>query len=138
MDSSEMTPTGTSSLANSMADAHAGQNGTILPYWWRRIGRGMMDSLSFPGLILWYVRRMKRISVCCDLLADIQAYTSSILSFLFTNVGKPILITGAQIPLSQSRSDGWDNILDSLVVAGVLDFAGVGVVFNHHVLQGNR
>lgn len=70
--------------------------------------------------------------------ADPQAYTSSILSFLFTNVGKPILITGAQIPLSQSRSDGWDNILDSLVVAGVLDFAGVGVVFNHHVLQGNR
>jgi hypothetical protein len=68
----------------------------------------------------------------------IQAYTSSILSFLFTNIGKPILITGAQIPLSQSRSDGWDNILDSLVVAGVLDFAGVGVVFNHSVLQGNR
>jgi hypothetical protein len=24
------------------------------------------------------------------------------------------------------------------VVAGVLDFAGVGVVFNHSVLQGNR
>ena len=48
------------------------------------------------------------------------------------------MITGAQIPLSQSRSDGWDNILDSLVVAGVLDFAGVGVVFNHSVLQGNR
>jgi len=70
--------------------------------------------------------------------ANAQAYTSSILSFLFTNVGKPILITGAQIPLSQSRSDGWDNILDSLVVAGVLDFAGVGVVFNHSVLQGNR
>jgi hypothetical protein len=23
-------------------------------------------------------------------------------------------------------------------VAGVLDFAGVGVVFNHSVLQGNR
>lgn len=70
--------------------------------------------------------------------ANAQAYTSSILSFLFTNVGKPILITGAQIPSSQSRSDGWDNILDSLVVAGVLDFAGVGVVFNHSVLQGNR
>lgn len=69
---------------------------------------------------------------------DTLAYTASILTFLFTNPGKPILVTGAQIPLSQPRSDGWTNLLDSLYVAGVLNFAGVGVVFNHQVLQGSR
>lgn len=69
---------------------------------------------------------------------DTLAYTASILTFLFTHPGKPILITGAQIPLSQPRSDGWTNLLDSLYVAGVLNFAGVGVVFHHTVLQGCR
>ena len=69
---------------------------------------------------------------------DTLAYTASILTFLFTHPGKPILVTGAQIPLSQPRSDGWSNLLDSLYVAGVLNFAGVGVVFNHQVFQGCR
>lgn len=69
---------------------------------------------------------------------DTLAYTASILTFLFTHPGKPILVTGAQIPLSQPRSDGWTNLLDSLYVAGVLNFAGVGVVFHHTVLQGCR
>ncbi|ORX40891.1 putative asparaginase [Kockovaella imperatae] len=69
---------------------------------------------------------------------DTLAYTSSILSFLFTNIGKPILVTGAQIPLSQPRSDGWANLLDSIYVAGVMNFAGIGVVFHHQVFQGNR
>lgn len=64
---------------------------------------------------------------------DTLAYTSSILTFLFTNAGKPIAVTGAQIPLSQPRSDGWENLLDSLVFAGILGWAGVGVVFHNQV-----
>ncbi|KAI9637164.1 putative asparaginase [Dioszegia hungarica] len=69
---------------------------------------------------------------------DTLAYTSSILTFLFTNAGKPIAVTGAQIPLSQPRSDGWENLLDSLVFAGESGWAGVGVVFGHQVLMGCR
>ncbi|ODN75544.1 hypothetical protein L202_06670 [Cryptococcus amylolentus CBS 6039] len=69
---------------------------------------------------------------------DTLAYTAAILSFLFANSGKPIVITGAQIPLSRPRSDGWTNILDSLFVAGVLPYAGVGIVFNHQVFRGTR
>lgn len=70
--------------------------------------------------------------------ASPQAYTASILTFLFTNAGKPIVVTGAQVPLSQPRSDGWTNILDSLFVAGILPYAGVGVVFHHQVFHGAR
>ncbi|GFZ51285.1 LOW QUALITY PROTEIN: hypothetical protein JCM24511_09045 [Saitozyma sp. JCM 24511] len=69
---------------------------------------------------------------------DTLAYTASILTFLFTNAGKPIVVTGAQVPLSQPRSDGWTNILDSLFVAGILPYAGVGVVFHHQVFHGAR
>lgn len=157
MDSSEMTPKGEyhgDSLGGPMLlvmcygkvwflrpslDQADIQNGTTLRNWSKKTGRPTTGSsfylgptlLYVPSLIGGYLGKMRE-------GAKAQAYTSSILSFLFTNIGKPILITGAQIPLSQSRSDGWDNILDSLVVAGVLDFAGVGVVFNHQVLQGNR
>ncbi|WRT70916.1 uncharacterized protein IL334_007915 [Kwoniella shivajii] len=69
---------------------------------------------------------------------DTLAYTAAILSFLFHSAGKPIMVTGAQIPLSRPRSDGWTNLLDSLFVTGTLDLAGVGIVFNHQVLQGAR
>lgn len=69
---------------------------------------------------------------------DTLAYTSSILTFLFAEAGKPIIVTGAQIPLREARSDGWYNLLESLLVAGTLPYAGVGVVFCHTVLQGCR
>ncbi|WVW80665.1 hypothetical protein I302_102651 [Kwoniella bestiolae CBS 10118] len=69
---------------------------------------------------------------------DTLAYTAAILSFLFLDAGKPIIVTGAQIPLSRPRSDGWRNIFDSLFVTGTLDFAGVGIVFNHQLLRGAR
>lgn len=69
---------------------------------------------------------------------DTLAYTSSILSFLFAEAGKPIVVTGAQIPLREPRSDGWYNLLESLLVAGTLPYAGVGVVFYHQFLQGCR
>ncbi|KAK4689658.1 L-asparaginase, partial [Tremellales sp. Uapishka_1] len=69
---------------------------------------------------------------------DTLAYTASILSFLFADAGKPIVVTGAQIPLSQPRSDGWTNILESLLVAGLLPYSGVGIVFHHQVFRGCR
>ncbi|TXT10836.1 hypothetical protein VHUM_02341 [Vanrija humicola] len=69
---------------------------------------------------------------------DTLAYTSSILTFLFAGAGKPIVVTGAQIPLREPRSDGWYNLLESLLVAGTLPFAGVSVVFYHQALQGCR
>jgi lysophospholipase len=69
---------------------------------------------------------------------DTLAYTASVLTFLFVDAGKPITVTGAQIPLREARSDGWYNLLESLIVAGCLPYAGVGVCFNHEVLQGCR
>lgn len=45
---------------------------------------------------------------------DTMAFTSSALSFMFENLCKPIIVTGSQIPLSQLRSDGQVNVLNSL------------------------
>lgn len=45
---------------------------------------------------------------------DTMAYTSSALSYLIQNSPKPIIITGAQKPISMEITDAKTNLLDSL------------------------
>jgi lysophospholipase len=49
---------------------------------------------------------------------DTMAYTASALSFICENLGKPVIVTGSQIPIFEIRSDGRDNFLSSLIIAG--------------------
>ncbi|KIO15311.1 hypothetical protein M407DRAFT_35147 [Tulasnella calospora MUT 4182] len=53
-----------------------------------------------------------------------MGYTSSALSFLLEDLGKTMIITGAQIPLSQPRSDAVDNLLGALTIAGQFRIPG--------------
>lgn len=39
-----------------------------------------------------------------------MAYTASALSFMLENLGKTVIVTGAQIPLSELRNDAVDNV----------------------------
>jgi L-asparaginase len=48
---------------------------------------------------------------------DTMAYTSSALSFLLRGVDKPVILTGAQIPVYQKDSDGIDNFINALEIA---------------------
>lgn len=69
---------------------------------------------------------------------DTMAYTSSALSFMFENLDKPIIVTGSQIPLSQLRSDGQVNVLNSLYIAANYPINEVGLFFNNKLYRGNR
>lgn len=69
---------------------------------------------------------------------DTMAYTSSALSFMFENLNKPIIVTGSQIPLSQLRSDGQVNVLNSLYIAANYPINEVGLYFNNKLYRGNR
>jgi len=69
---------------------------------------------------------------------DTLAYTSSALSFMLENIAKPVIITGAQIPLSELRSDGKENIITSLYLAQSEELHEVCVFFNQKLLRGNR
>lgn len=69
---------------------------------------------------------------------DTMAYTSSALSFMFENLSKPIIVTGSQIPLSQLRSDGQVNVLNSLFIAANYPINEVGLYFNNKLYRGNR
>ncbi len=69
---------------------------------------------------------------------DTMAYTASALSFMLEHLDKTVIITGAQIPLSQVRNDGVDNLLDSLILAGHYDIPEVGLYFRSRLFRGNR
>lgn len=67
-----------------------------------------------------------------------MAYTSSALSYLIQNSPKPIIITGAQKPISMEITDAKTNLLDSLRFAACPDAHGVCIVFNGKVIAGTR
>lgn len=48
---------------------------------------------------------------------DTMAYTSSALAFMLRNLSKPVVFTGAQLPISESRSDARENLITALEIA---------------------
>lgn len=69
---------------------------------------------------------------------DTMAYTASALSFMFENLGKPVIITGSQIPLEALRSDGQTNLLNALYLAAHYPIHEVSLFFNNQLFRGNR
>lgn len=69
---------------------------------------------------------------------DTMAYTSSALSFLLEGLGKPVIITGSQVPLAEVRSDARENLVASLQLAARTDLHEVCVYFSGQVLRGCR
>lgn len=69
---------------------------------------------------------------------DTMAYSASALSFLFENLGKPIIFTGSQIPLTEVRSDAYDNLITSLLIAAESPVPEVCLFVGNRLLRGNR
>ena len=71
---------------------------------------------------------------------DTMAYTASALSFMFKNLGKPIVITGSKLPLGMLRSDGRENIICALEIAStrIVTIPEVCIFFDSHLYRGNR
>ena len=69
---------------------------------------------------------------------DTMAYTASALSFMLENLGKPVVLTGSQIPLCELRSDGRDNIITSILIAADERVHEVCLYFGGNLLRGNR
>ncbi|WP_416304958.1 asparaginase [Neptunicella sp. SCSIO 80796] len=69
---------------------------------------------------------------------DTMAFTASALSFMLEDLGKPVIVTGSQIPLAELRSDGQVNLLNSLYLAANYPIHEVSLFFNNKLLRGNR
>jgi lysophospholipase len=69
---------------------------------------------------------------------DTLCYTASMLSFMFENLSKPVILTGSHIPLCEMRNDAQKNLIDSLTIAGIYEIPEVMIMFGSHLYRGNR
>ncbi|XP_076666145.1 L-asparaginase 1 [Andrena cerasifolii] len=69
---------------------------------------------------------------------DTLSYTASALSFMLEALGKIVILTGSQVPIFDTRSDGVDNFLTSLVIAANYNIPEVCVYFGTNLMRGNR
>ncbi|XP_030381287.1 L-asparaginase [Scaptodrosophila lebanonensis] len=69
---------------------------------------------------------------------DTLSYTASALSFMLENLGKTVIITGSQIPIFETRTDGKDNFTSALIIAGNYVIPEVCVFFGNKLMRGNR
>jgi L-asparaginase len=67
---------------------------------------------------------------------DTMAYTSSALSFLLRGLDKPVILTGAQIPIYEKESDGVGNFINALEIAKEGIVKEVGLWFHKTLYKG--
>jgi L-asparaginase len=67
-----------------------------------------------------------------------MAYTSSALAFLLQPLGKPVVVTGSQLPLGEARTDARGNLLTALLVAAEPAVPEVTLLFGSKLLRGCR
>ncbi|KAK2497837.1 hypothetical protein MC885_006940 [Smutsia gigantea] len=77
---------------------------------------------------------------------DTMAFAASVLSFVLENLQKAVILTGAQVPIHALWSDGRENLLGALLMAGqylipeVAPFppSRVCLFFQNQLFRGNR
>ncbi len=95
------------------------------PHHWQTVAQTIADSYAdFDGFVIAHG-------------TDTMAYTACALSFALQNLGKPVVLTGAQVPPEILGSDALGNLIHAFQVA-TMDFAEVAIVFGHKILRGNR
>lgn len=66
-----------------------------------------------------------------------MAYCSAALSFALQGIGKPVVLTGAQIPAESLSTDARNNFVNALRLS-TMDLSGVFVVFGSKIIRGSR
>jgi L-asparaginase len=76
--------------------------------------------------------------------SDTMAFTASALSYMIQGLTKPIILTGSQLPIGTIRTDGKENLITAVEIAGARDENGqaivqeVAVYFEYSLYRGNR
>ncbi len=71
---------------------------------------------------------------------DTMVYTAAALSFLLEGLHKPVILTGAQLPIGAVRNDARNNLITAIELASSPHphVSEVGIYFNGLLLRGNR
>jgi L-asparaginase len=72
-----------------------------------------------------------------------MSFTASALSFMLENLGKPVVLTGSQLPIGIIRTDGKENLITAIEIAGARQngkplVQEVCIYFEYKLYRGNR
>lgn len=102
------------------------------PTYWNQIVKDIADRYDdYDGFVVLHG-------------TDTMAYTASALAFMLRNLRKPVVITGSQLPIGDTRQDGTENLISALMVAAATDANGepmiqeVVISFQDYVIRGCR
>lgn len=69
---------------------------------------------------------------------DTMAYAAAMLYYLIQNSSKPIVLTGAQIPIEHRDTDARENLTDAFIYASDEGACGVHIVFDGKIIAATR
>jgi len=75
--------------------------------------------------------------------SDTMSFTASALSFMLENLDKPVVLTGSQLPIGIIRTDGKENLITAIEIAGAQHknkplVNEVCIYFEYKLYRGNR
>lgn len=109
----------------SCIDLFSMDSSNIQPEEWVTIAKTIFDNANkYDGIVLTHG-------------TDTMAYTASMLSFMLSGIGIPIVLTGAQMPAVYPDSDGRRNLENALIAASSLT-GGVYICFGNTLMLGCR
>ncbi len=103
----------------------------IEPSHWQTIGKIIFENYSdHEGFVVLHG-------------TDTMAYTSSALSFMLQDLSKPVIFTGAQLPIQEPRSDARENLITALEIASANQngrpiVPEVSIYFDYQLIRGSR
>jgi L-asparaginase len=103
----------------------------ISPLHWQTLGQIIYDNYDkVDGFVVLHG-------------TDTMAFTASALSFMLQGLSKPVIFTGAQLPISEPRSDARENLITALEIAStktnnLATVPEVCIFFDFQLWRGNR
>ena len=102
-----------------------------LEHWARLVGIIEKNYTHYDGFVILHG-------------TDTMAFTASALSFMLENLGKPVILTGSQLPIGMLRTDGKENLISAIEIAAARNGDGepmvpeVCIYFQEKLMRGNR
>jgi len=103
----------------------------VSPETWIKIADAISDNYDhFDGFVVLHG-------------TDTMAYSASALSFMLAGLEKPVIFTGAQLPIGVLRTDGKENLITAIEIAAASEnglplVPEVCIYFENKLLRGNR
>lgn len=103
------------------------------PEHWVKMGKVIQDHYDrFDGFVILHG-------------SDTMSYSASALSFMLENLGKPVVLTGSQLPIGDLRTDAKENLITAIQIAALRQadkytpmIQEVCLYFEYKLYRGNR